>query len=46
MSDEDYDRGSRSWNALEAEHPEFAAGASPALSVGSDLTPGLPQGRP
>ncbi|HKP97637.1 MAG TPA: NAD-dependent DNA ligase LigA [Fibrobacteria bacterium] len=41
MSDEDYDLKLKELAALEAEHPEFAAEASPTVSVGSDLTPGF-----
>ncbi len=41
MSDEEYDRGVKELERLEAEHPEFAAADSPATAVGSDLTPGF-----
>ena len=41
MSDEEYDRGVKELEKLEAEHPEYAAADSPAAAVGSDLTPGF-----
>jgi len=41
MADEEYDRKLKELETLEAEHPEFAAAASPTVSVGSDLTAGF-----